>query len=166
MSWTEARVETLKAMWANGSSASEIATALGGISRNSVIGKVHRSGLPARRQRQSAPKPSASLSPRPLRKLQRVSAQAVKKRRDEAKLPPAPIVQAPMLAPNARRLSILDLTEHTCKFPLGDPKEKGFAFCGAYKPANGSPYCDFHHFRCYQTGTALRPRPKLMAEAA
>ena len=45
MSWTDERVETLKKMWAEGQSASQIAKELGGVTRNAVIGKVHRLGL-------------------------------------------------------------------------------------------------------------------------
>ena len=45
MSWTDERVETLKKMWGEGQSASQIAKELGGVTRNAVIGKVHRLGL-------------------------------------------------------------------------------------------------------------------------
>ena len=48
MSWTEERVELLKKLWADGLSASQIAAELGGITRNAVIGKVHRLGLSGR----------------------------------------------------------------------------------------------------------------------
>src|SRR6188508_2836724 len=48
MSWTEERIERLKAMWTEGSTASQIADELGGVSRNAVIGKAHRLGLEAR----------------------------------------------------------------------------------------------------------------------
>ena len=48
MSWTDERIATLKKMWEGGATASEIATELGGVSRNAVIGKAHRLGLKAR----------------------------------------------------------------------------------------------------------------------
>lgn len=48
MSWTDERIGTLRKMWEGGATASEIATELGGVSRNAVIGKAHRLGLKAR----------------------------------------------------------------------------------------------------------------------
>jgi len=48
MSWTDERIDTLKTMWEKGMTASQIAEALGGVSRNAVIGKAHRLGLQAR----------------------------------------------------------------------------------------------------------------------
>ena len=56
MSWTDERVETLKKMWSEGQSASQIAKELGGVTRNAVIGKVHRLGL-SNRAGSSAPAP-------------------------------------------------------------------------------------------------------------
>ena len=50
MGWTDERVELLKKLWADGLSASQIAAELGGITRNAVIGKVHRLGLTAAAQ--------------------------------------------------------------------------------------------------------------------
>ena len=65
MSWTDERVETLKSMWSDGKSASQIAKELGGVTRNAVIGKVHRLGLSNRvggehpdGRRRGAPSPS------------------------------------------------------------------------------------------------------------
>lgn len=55
MSWTEDRIARLRAMWAEDRPASEIADELGGISRNAVIGKAHRLGLPARGMRPLKP---------------------------------------------------------------------------------------------------------------
>ncbi len=48
MSWTDERIEKLTKMWEGGSTASQIAEDLGGVSRNAVIGKAHRLGLKAR----------------------------------------------------------------------------------------------------------------------
>jgi GcrA cell cycle regulator len=57
MTWTDERVELLKKLWADGLSASRIAAELGGVSRNSVIGKVHRLGLSGRATSASASVP-------------------------------------------------------------------------------------------------------------
>ncbi|MFC3088216.1 GcrA family cell cycle regulator, partial [Tabrizicola soli] len=71
MSWTDERVETLKRMWGEGQSASQIAKELGGVTRNAVIGKVHRLGLSNRvggkeeeEEAQATPAPAAA-APRP-----------------------------------------------------------------------------------------------------
>ena len=61
MSWTDERVETLKRMWAEGQSASQIAKELGGVTRNAVIGKVHRLGLSNRND--EAPEAAAPAAP-------------------------------------------------------------------------------------------------------
>ena len=79
MSWTDERIERLKSMWTNGSTASQIAEDLGGVSRNAVIGKAHRLGLEARpspvkageekakAKKVAAPKPApaAAAAPKP-----------------------------------------------------------------------------------------------------
>ena len=64
MGWTDERVELLKKLWADGLSASQIAAELGGITRNAVIGKVHRLGLSGRAKSpsSSAPRPRKARS--------------------------------------------------------------------------------------------------------
>ena len=64
MSWTDERVETLKRMWAEGQSASQIAKELGGVTRNAVIGKVHRLGL-SNRNEDGAADPAPEAKPEP-----------------------------------------------------------------------------------------------------
>lgn len=67
MSWTDERIATLRKMWEGGATASEIATELGGVSRNAVIGKAHRLGLKARPSPVKAnekKKPAAAPAPR------------------------------------------------------------------------------------------------------
>ncbi|WP_324075181.1 MAG: GcrA family cell cycle regulator [Erythrobacter sp.] len=73
MSWTDERIATLRKMWEGGATASEIATELGGVSRNAVIGKAHRLGLKARpspvkaneKKKAAAPKKPAAPAPKP-----------------------------------------------------------------------------------------------------
>ena len=66
MSWTDDRVETLKRMWSEGQSASAIAKELGGVTRNAVIGKVHRLGLSNRTEEPEAAAPAPAPAPEPL----------------------------------------------------------------------------------------------------
>lgn len=73
MSWTDERIATLRKMWEGGATASEIATELGGVSRNAVIGKAHRLGLKARpspvkaneKKKAAAPAPKKPAAPPP-----------------------------------------------------------------------------------------------------
>lgn len=172
--WTDERVETLKKLWMEGLSASQIAGELGqGVTRNAVIGKVHRLKLSARaKPTNTAPRarpaprpaprrvasPSAGLSsgmmgsaakarpsmPRP----QTIGATALAASPEiEADLYVAPAA-AELFIPEDKRLSLLQLNEHTCKWPIGDPLTKDFYFCGQHSLETG-PYCEFHSRRAY-----------------
>ncbi len=173
MSWTDERVEILKKLWAEGLSASQIAGELGqGVTRNAVIGKVHRLKLSARA------KPSSSSSrPRAASRTVRrpstggssssgASAAAAMKRRN---MTAAPMMGATALKadesaeiemeavsaqvqelfiPEAERISLLQLSEDTCKWPIGDPLNPDFHFCGQHS-LEGKPYCEFHAKRAF-----------------
>lgn len=152
MSWTDERVETLKKLWSDGLSASQIAAELGGITRNAVIGKVHRLGLsgrakPAGSSVPRARRPRASGMPRAGRLLT-AGATALK-----AYHVPAPRRMLPpiedIVVPISLRASILTLTDATCKWPSGDPGTEDFHFCG-HKVREGSPYCEYHSRVAYQ----------------
>ena len=170
MGWTDERVELLKKLWMEGLSASQIAGELGeGVTRNAVIGKVHRLKLSARakptntapRARpapRSAPRrvasPSSGMShvsakPRPTMSRPQVmgaTALAITPEMD-ADLYVAPAAQE-LFIPEDKRLNLLQLNEHTCKWPIGDPLTKDFYFCGQHSLETG-PYCDFHSRRAY-----------------
>ncbi|AJY45697.1 GcrA family cell cycle regulator [Martelella endophytica] len=178
MSWTDERVEKLKQLWSEGLSASQIATQLGGVSRNAVIGKVHRLALPGRaksgtpatasatrptnrnttpprapnfasraagRTQPSAPPPQATPSaPRT------AGATALKQETViEAEAAPAPQAKAGVVVPIMRKIALTELTERTCKWPVGDPTADDFFFCGCESPEN-SPYCSYHAKLAYQ----------------
>ena len=155
MSWTDDRVEQLKKLWMDGLSASQIALELGGVTRNAVIGKVHRLGLsgrakgtnhiPATRQkrpqRTSFPKQPTRTTQRPLLASQiKLVAEACPGRE------PAPVM---LTAPEPLRLELIHLTERTCKWPMGDPAQEDFFFCGHTSP-EASPYCAYHSRLAYQ----------------
>jgi GcrA cell cycle regulator len=172
--WSDERVELLKKLWMEGLSASQIANQLGdGVTRNAVIGKVHRLKLSARAKPQSsAPRPRPAQRP-PVRRLgagissggggigasrpamrqsmarpQTIGATALAASPDaEADLYVAPNVQE-LYIPEEKRLNLLELNEHTCKWPIGDPLSKDFYFCGGHS-RDGSPYCEFHSRRAY-----------------
>ena len=195
MSWTDERVETLKRMWSEGQSASQIAKELGGVTRNAVIGKVHRLGLsnraggsapesrteartesraePAARPDAPAAKPAAAKpEPRPVPRTESAQPPAqpasLRNRIIPAGQPLPPQPSAGEISPEAlasvrevekkaKRISLMELTERTCKWPIGDPATEDFWFCGlATQP--GKPYCDAHVGVAFQPMSARRDR--------
>jgi len=174
MGWTDERVELLKKLWMEGFSASQIAAELGdGVTRNAVIGKVHRLKLSGRAKPASAA-PRARTAPRsgaPRRvssgsmgarsslsasvmkhrnmgSAPMIGATALKISEDlEVEAYVAPQVQE-LFIPVEQRLTLLQLSEQTCKWPIGDPLTPEFYFCGQHSE-DGKPYCDFHSRRAY-----------------
>ncbi|MBO0345456.1 GcrA family cell cycle regulator [Roseibium limicola] len=169
MSWTNERVELLKKLWTEGHSASQIAAELGGVTRNAVIGKVHRLGLsgrakstsPVAKPRRNRPATAAagSTAPSPAVAGSRTSSAPAQPRTQgatalKAEASPAlqsqPLVEVMAeLVPISERATILTLTERTCKWPVGDPSTEDFYFCGRNSDA-GVPYCAHHCKIAYQ----------------
>jgi GcrA cell cycle regulator len=138
--WSEDRVSVLKHLWGEGLSATKIANRIGGVSRNAVIGKVHRLGLPSRIGRQRATR--KLLAFRPTRsKPQGINFRAKKPptQREVVRL----VMAVEMAAPEMLKLDLLDLRADSCRFPCGDPKNHDFGFCGRRKE-DGISYCGFH----------------------
>ena len=187
MSWTDERIATLRDLWEQGLSASQIATKLGNITRNAVIGKVHRLGLsgrpsPVRSERPAAPvaadlpvvetvvaKPvaeapraAAPAAPRPVRIVSGApsasdgqtvaAAPAAQPRLQPAR--PAPTAPRPIAAePEPMvRATLLSINDRMCKWPVGDPGDAGFHFCGR-RAQTGMPYCQDHARIAYQAAT-------------
>ena len=158
MSWTDDRVELLKKLWQEGLSASQIAAELGGITRNAVIGKVHRLGLSGRGQPTSSIKRQRRAHAPAIRRPRHVSIgnlalQTHLEAYSEAEIRP----RRDVVVPIAKRLSIYMLTERTCKWPIGDPGTEDFHFCGNDSLESG-PYCEYHAGVAYQ---APEPRRRL-----
>lgn len=166
MNWTDERVEALKKLWAEGLSASQIAAQLGGVSRNAVIGKVHRLKLSARGRATAAParqkKPTGSVvasRPRPSRPMtSSIGATALQVHYDAE-----PIARHHMrpvedvVVPMSRHLKLIELSERTCKWPNGDPLAEDFSFCGNDSEESG-PYCRYHSRIAYQPAAERRRR--------
>jgi GcrA cell cycle regulator len=174
MGWTDERVELLKKRWADGLSASQIAAELGGVTRNAVIGKVHRLGLSGRakstssaasRMRpkaasQPARRPTPTPAPRqPSFAVRGNAALAI------AAAPVARPTPAPRLAPIevvetalvCERVTIMELRENMCRWPLGDPSQAEFRFCGG-RSTPGAAYCPHHSQVAYQPANDRRNR--------
>lgn len=161
LSWTDERVALLRRLWEDGQSASKIAAQLGGVTRNAVIGKVHRLGL-AGRVKSGEDAPVVVMKPNEVEKPA-VAASApepavVVSHRPAPEFPqtatPAPVASAPEPAAIAvsQRVTIMDLRESMCRWPLGDPTTPEFRFCGA-RSITGLPYCTHHAEIAYQPAT-------------
>ena len=206
MSWTDERVDTLKRLWGEGHSASQIANQLGGVSRNAVIGKVHRLGLESRLKKDGPAKeapaegaagdaplgnepPSAEAAER-----EPVAVETAAEATPDPTHAPAtgdtpPFTPAndpgtpaangselndsgangsgasaaraggtegdDVVVPVPLKLKLTQLTERTCKWPVGDPMHDDFHFCG-HEAEEGRPYCEYHSGLAFQPASERR----------
>jgi GcrA cell cycle regulator len=159
MSWNDERVELLKKLWAEGLSASQIAGRIGSVTRNAVIGKVHRLGLSGRAtttrmkshrpRTRTVPAKRAPAKPR----FTNVGNTALRDLYRDAEPYVAPAEE--LVIPVAERRSIQTLEECSCRWPIGDPQDADFHFCGKTK-VTGLPYCEFHARRAFQPPQSRR----------
>lgn len=172
--WTDANVAILKKLWLEGNSASQIAAALGGFSRNAVIGKSHRLALnrasaPRKTFSQQVFKPAAAkISPSLEARARRSDAGAAPKPRMPRLLPrmEAPALAAmcepgqPAICDGLAGVVLLDLTNETCRWPIGDPLADSFRYCGALEADlnAGKPYCPACAKRAFKSGPAPTKR--------
>ncbi len=186
MSWTDERVELLKKMWGEGQSASQIAKELGGVTRNAVIGKVHRLGLSnrattttaapkAEAKAKPAPKPEPKATPKaapsvkadepterpsnvtPLRRQIVPAGQPLPPQPSANEISPEALARVSEIEKKAKKLTLLELTEKTCKWPVGDPATDDFWFCGL-PSQSGKPYCEAHVGVAFQPMNSRRDR--------
>ena len=133
MDWNEERTATLRKLWLEGMSASQVARQLGGVSRSAVIGKVHRLGItvrdvPARQRTTVRTANRAQPRTRPIREVTQT---------------PRPALRLVEIAEMAPTSCILGLSSNSCRWPIGNPDAHDFGFCGREKTTRGS-YCDDH----------------------
>ena len=139
MSWNEEKVEKLKELWGKGSTASQIAEIIGGISRNAVIGKAHRLNLSSKIKTRNA---SSSQS------FDNSSEEnSSKQRRGPKSKFQSLIIEKDFEPENPKKLEELD--ESSCKWPIGHPEEESFYFCGRSSLKDFS-YCKLHLLYAYQ----------------
>jgi GcrA cell cycle regulator len=160
--WTELRVEQLKKLWEAGLSASQIAAELGNVTRNAVIGKVHRLGLSGRAKSPSSSVPRPRKT-RPAQHIMRISRPVSRGNTAlahafemEVEVDPIPFDN---VVPMSQRKTLLELTEDTCHWPIGDPGSPDFFFCGG-KSLTSLPYCAHHSRIAYQPATDRRRNPQ------
>src|SRR3569833_2357158 len=142
MNWSDDRVEQLKSLWTEGLSASQIARALGGVTRNAVIGKVHRLGLAGRASPSRSERPRLPMAP----KVPSV----------RAHVPAIPVIEEdPLTMEDGSHATVLPISDRMCRRQNGDPAASEFHFCG-HSPKSGSPYCEAHARKAYQPLQARR----------
>ncbi len=145
MSWTEERVNLLTKLWGEGRTAAEIASELGGVTRNAVIGKAHRLKLSGRVSPIQQNKKSVADKPlvRRPKEVQKVSAPKAQ-----------PKIHEPVSSEKGQ-YSLEQLEARMCRWPIGDPRSDDFGFCGGDAMA-GLPYCRDHIHVAYQPATRKR----------
>lgn len=143
MGWTEERVEQLKTLWNDGLSASQVARVLGGVTRNAVIGKVHRLGLAGRANSTRSDRSRHSSTHKSVVRA----------------APPEPeiVEEDPITLEDGSFATVLTINDRMCRWPIGDPSEGAFHFCGR-NPKPGSPYCEAHARKAYQPQVLRRDR--------
>jgi GcrA cell cycle regulator len=143
--WRDAaKLEMARELFYAGASASETALRIGGVSRNAVIGKWHRLGLVRAPKQRSRLRSEGSRTARRKEKIARTP----------KRLPPAFFAEPlpPPVETDIARVSFADLDRHHCRFPVGDPKDATFGFCGC-KPMLGLAYCEAHARRAFTPAT-------------
>lgn len=152
MPWTDEQVEQLRQMWVEGLSANEIAKRIG-VSKNSIVGKVHRLCLQAR--------------PSPIKRKNSVPAQQPLQNEGIKDIPSTEEVKEEQAEISALQgmpvkdvkkncgkntVRLVELDSHTCRWPIGDPRDEDFCFCGK-KVRTGQTYCDEHSAVAYVKAT-------------
>ena len=179
MAWTDERIKQLRQLWSEGQSASKIAEKLGGVTRNAVIGKIHRLGLSNRsensektiitKKRGRPPKVKNTdnfqkqTDDSKNKKFSQINSDKFDDLRvdglgnDKNILPEATLASIAELEENAKKLNLMELTERTCKWPIGDPATENFWFCG-HPSEQGKPYCSTHVSIAFQPISLKRER--------
>lgn len=193
MAWTDEMVEELKRLWAEGVTTGEIGRRLN-ISKNSIVGKVHRLGLsgrpsPIKKKTDSEKTEKVTKPTKPVKEKKQPVKEVKEAKKEVKKAPqseavavakpapekPAEAVKAPVQeakpavsvvseeddiklaktlnvsnAPVSKNgnLSLVELDNHTCRWPIGDPKDENFHFCGK-KIRLGQTYCEEHSAIAY-----------------
>tara|TARA_B100000035_G_C20755448_1_gene445901 strand:+ start:131 stop:625 length:495 start_codon:yes stop_codon:yes gene_type:complete len=139
MSWNEEKVNKLKELWGKSHTASQIATIIGGVSRNAVIGKAHRLNLSAKIKTRTATSNQNFENSK-----EQTNFKSSRGRKSKFK---SLIIEKDFEPENPKQLEELD--ENSCKWPIGHPDEKKFYFCGRHSLKDFS-YCKLHLLYAYQ----------------
>lgn len=154
--WTDERVEQVRNLWRAGHSAGAIASMIGNTTRNAVIGKVSRLGLPGRKVTvRRPPNDRWNTEDRRMERGDRPFKQSLKPRTPKPDWRAEPLPETPVT--DIARVATADLEPHHCRWPVGDPKRSDFGYCGCQK-IEGLSYCSTHARRAY-TVPETKPKP-------
>lgn len=145
MSWTDERVTLLKELWGEGKTAAEIAKILGGVTRNAVIGKAHRlklSGRVSPIQQNTRPE---TVENRARENVRQAKAAVSREGASIRAVVPSDYIPG-------KGIKLVELRERHCRWPMGDPKDENFMFCG-HDAVSGLPYCEHHAKVAFQINT-------------
>ncbi len=157
MIWTDEAVEELKRMWDRGMTTGQIAKALN-VTKNSIIGKVHRLCLTARPspikksassdEEKKTPKTSkkSTSSAKTTKEKSKPAVQAEAKPASKVVSEQIPADKSPVL--EKTNIPLVKLDNHTCRWPMGDPRDEDFCFCGK-RVRTGQTYCEEHSAVAY-----------------
>lgn len=145
MAWTDERVEQLKTLWAEGLSAAQIANKMGGVTRNAVIGKVHRLGLSGRA---TPAKPQRGRSSLIADKKEDVTMRKAPAPEMKSVIPEPEFIE-PVVLESGDRTTVATIKNNMCKWPVGDPAKDDFHFCGQ-STLSGKSYCAYHAHMAFQ----------------
>jgi GcrA cell cycle regulator len=155
--WTPDMVDRLRVLWPEGGSFAQLARELG-VTRAAVSGKIQRLNLPPRPDRSRLARPAQRAEPiaasratgrgRPAGLVRKPAGRAgeIAKAREESGIEVTPVK---VIVDEGSVIPLTALTDHTCRWPIGDPRESGFGFCGA-PPIDGKRYCQKHQDRAYK----------------
>ena len=156
MSWNEEKISKLKELWGKGSTASQIAEIIGGVSRNAVIGKAHRLNLSSKVKTRNA-----SSNQNFENNSEKNNSTPKQGRKDKFK---SLLIEKDFEPENPKKLEELD--ESSCKWPIGHPEEETFYFCGRSSLKDFS-YCKLHLLYAYQPkGKREEPAPNKEEEVS
>ena len=145
MSWNEENTKKLRDLWKKGFTASQIAAQIPGKSRNAIIGRAHRLNLESR---------AISKKPTFKARAENNNTSEVKTQKLGRKARFKALLLDRNFEPENPIYNLEDLTDKTCRFPLGHPNgDSSFHFCGR-KPFDKSVYCRLHLILCFQPKNA------------
>lgn len=168
MSWTNDRIDLLMKLWGEGKTAAEIAKSLGGVTRNAVIGKAHRLKLSGRIANAQDEEAAAATQKSSKSKSKSESKSSLSRRvaPHHASDIAAAVIEVELLEDDycaGEGIQLVELKEGLCRWPIGDPKEAGFKFCGA-KAQSGMIYCTHHCHVAYQAPAKNKLRLEELAK--
>lgn len=172
MNWEPEHDAQLRALWGDGLTASQISAEMAcGVSRNAVIGRVNRLGLSGRaraakitrsaprqfltREEKAARQKKSGTEANLIHRLRQVAMPEAEQQAQTTVAWAEPVIENTI--PVGQRCTLMDLTDDTCRWPIGNPQEPDFYFCGGMA-RDGHPYCGFHMRVAYQPPMARRDR--------